>query len=470
MNFCLVFAYGQQATKQTPQEYIEKYKDLAVIEMHRSGVPASITLAQGILESNSGNSRLARYANNHFGIKCKGDWTGDVIYADDDEPNECFRAYNSVLESYKDHSEFLRNNWRYHPLFELDRTDYIGWSRGLKKAGYATNPKYHTILINLIERYELQMYDLMPLPNVADPSYSETINDVPIVVVQNGQTVESIAQASDLRARHIRKWNDLEEDEQLTEGDIVYLKPKRRKAQEATHVVAEGEDMRDISQQYGIKLKQLYKKNRMETGTQPAVGETIYMRSKRDKEDSIQLAQPIWYQAEEAFVNPHSVRDSSAFEKADPIEKTVIEVPEYHVVVKGDNIYRIAERYHVFEEDLMNWNPDLDPGSLAIGQKIYLSKEAADAYYQSPAYLNSKVQDRKDSTKVESNDEQLSDEEVEQLEQDIPVSGPVFHMVVKGDTVYNICKRYGITADQLKSWNKMTDNSIQIGQKLQVSE
>ena len=133
------------AQKQTPKEYIEKYKDLAVIEMHRSGVPASITLAQGILESNSGNSRLAKFANNHFGIKCKGSWTGNVIYADDDAPDECFRAYESVLASYQDHSEFLRKNWRYHELFELKRTDYKGWCRGLRKAGYATNPQYANI-------------------------------------------------------------------------------------------------------------------------------------------------------------------------------------------------------------------------------------------------------------------------------------------------------------------------------------
>jgi len=144
-----ILAVVSFAQKQTPNQYIEKYKDWAIIEMHRSGVPASITLAQGILESSSGNSRLAKYANNHFGIKCKGNWTGKTIYANDDAPDECFRAYESVLESYRDHSEFLRKNWRYHELFELKITDYKGWCRGLRKAGYATNPQYGTILINL---------------------------------------------------------------------------------------------------------------------------------------------------------------------------------------------------------------------------------------------------------------------------------------------------------------------------------
>jgi len=144
-----------QAQKQTPTQYIDRYKELAIIEMHRSGVPASITLSQGVLESSSGNSRLAKFANNHFGIKCKGNWTGKTIYANDDAPDECFRAYGSVLESYKDHSDFLRKNWRYHELFELKITDYKGWCHGLRKAGYATNPQYGKILINLIERYEL---------------------------------------------------------------------------------------------------------------------------------------------------------------------------------------------------------------------------------------------------------------------------------------------------------------------------
>lgn len=451
------------AQKQTPQEYIDKYKDLAIIEMYRSGVPASITLAQGILESSSGNSRLATYANNHFGIKCKGNWDGEVIYADDDAPNECFRAYGSVQESYMDHSDFLRSNWRYHPLFELERTDYEGWCKGLRKAGYATNPKYHTLLINLIERYELQKFDTEPLPNSAlNPLAGQSINNIPILIAAQGQTVHSIAEQNDLRDRHIRKWNDLPKDAEIKPGDVVYLKPKRRRGSEEEHVVKQGETMHSISQQYGIKLKQLYKKNRMEPGTEPKPGESLHMQKKIGENESVELATPTpaWEEPQEDFVNPHSSVDSTKidFSNAGPIGIESISIPEYHVVAKGDNIYRIAEKYRVFEEDLVLWNKDLNPLSLKIGQKIYLSEEAA------AKNESMRVELSQSDTKVD------TEEELKKLEDDVAVSGPVFHKVVKGDTVYNICKRYGITEAQLKLWNNLETITIKIDQQLQVSE
>ncbi|MBR9860797.1 LysM peptidoglycan-binding domain-containing protein [bacterium] len=450
--------------KQSPQEYIEKYKDLAVIEMYRSGVPASITLAQGILESNSGNSRLAIYANNHFGIKCKGDWTGNVIYADDDAPDECFRAYPSVLASFQDHSEFLRANWRYHELFELQTTDYVGWCKGLRKAGYATNPKYDVILINLIDRYELHQYDLAPMPggNPAEPMISQSVNNVPVIIADKGQTVSSIASQNDLRDRHIRKWNDLPNDAEIEEGDMVYLKPKRRRGAEEQHTVVKGEDMHSISQQYGIKLKHLYRKNRMDRGTEPVVGEVIYMQKKRSREDTVELAspEPKWEEKEEEFVNPYAPgnEDKLDMREPTPIVKDTGDIPDYHTVQKGDNIYRIAERYHVFEEDLLKWNKDLNPNHLSIGQVIYLKPNA-----NVPEEQLAK-EDQVDTT------EKLNEEEMKSLQEDITVSGPVYHKVVKGDTVYNICKRYGISQDQLKAWNKLDSLTIYLGQSLQVSE
>lgn len=452
------------AEKQTPQEYIDKYKDMAIVEMHRSGVPASITLAQGILESSSGNSRLAKYANNHFGIKCKGNWEGDVIYANDDAPNECFRAYKSVEDSYRDHSDFLRSNWRYHPLFELSRTDYKGWCKGLRKAGYATNPKYHTILINLIERYELQEYDTKPLPHIpSNPLSSQSINNVPVMYASEGQTVSSIAEANDLRDKHIRKWNDLPKGAEINEGDLIYLKPKRRRGSEESHVVKEGETMHDISQKYGIKLKHLYKKNRMERGTEPAVGESLAMRKKISRDETIDIATPTpeWEEPKE-FVNPHSLVKKQEVDtsNAGPLNVKDMEIPDSHIVVKGDNIYRIAEKYRVFEEDLLVWNKDLNPNALKIDQVIYLSKEAA-----------KKAETLQETTTQETETAEItSEEELKKIEEEITVSGPVFHKVVKGDTVYNICKRYGITQDQLKTWNSLDSLTIKIDQQLQVSE
>jgi len=457
------------AQKQTPAEYIEKYKDLAVIEMHRSGVPASITLAQGILESNSGNSRLAKYANNHFGIKCKGSWTGNVIYADDDAPDECFRAYPDVLSSYKDHSEFLRTNWRYHPLFELRLTDYKGWCKGLRKAGYATNPQYGSILINLIERYKLQAFDLEKMPGMGLPGIhqGEYINGVPVKTAKAGETVKSIAEETYVKERHIRKWNDLPKDGEINEGDVVYLKPKRRRGSEANYTVLPGETMHNISQKFGIKLKHLYKKNRMEFGAQPKEGEMLYMQKKRASEDVVKLAdkKPDWEEPkEDKFVNPHSVKTEKIdFSKPGAIKKEVVEVPEYHIVAKGDNIYRIAEKYHVFEEDLLKWNRDLKPTAMRVGQKIYLSKEAAlkKGTISTPKQTKPKeVEPEKPKT----------EKEIEEIKKEIAVDGPVYHKVVKGDTVYNICKRFGVTEAQLRKWNNLDTIVIKIGQKLQVSE
>ena len=455
-----------QAQKQTPTQYIDRYKELAVIEMHRSGVPASITLSQGVLESSSGNSRLAKFANNHFGIKCKGNWTGKTIYANDDAPDECFRAYGSVLESYKDHSDFLRKNWRYHELFELKITDYKGWCHGLRKAGYATNPQYGKILINLIERYELYQYDTQKLPQNEAPEEGEKINGVPVKIATKEETVRSIAEDNYLKDKHIRKWNDLPKDEEIKAGEVVYLKPKRRRGSEDKHIVTKTDNMRGISQTYGIKLKHLYKKNRMETGTEPKVGEVLYMQKKRDSDDPVktQAKKPNW-EEEKKFVNPSAVNqnsiDSTNFDNLGAINKVTIEVPDFHLVVKGDNIYRIAEKYHVFEEDILKWNPSLNPNTMQIGQKIILKKELAD------------IQNlKKQETETQPNkttDTDLNKMDTEEMQKNIAVDGTMTHMVIKGDTMYNICKRYGITVDQLKEWNNLENITIQIGQKLIVS-
>ena len=455
-----------QAQKQTPNEYINRYKELAVIEMHRSGVPASITLSQGVLESSSGNSRLAKFANNHFGIKCKGNWTGKTIYANDDAPDECFRAYGSVLESYKDHSDFLRKNWRYHELFELKITDYKGWCHGLRKAGYATNPQYGKILINLIERYELYQYDTQKIPQKEAPEESEKINGIPVKVATQNETVQSIAENNYVKDKHIRKWNDLPKDEEIKAGEVIYLKPKRRRGSEDKHIVTKTDNMRGISQSYGIKLKHLYKKNRMETGTEPKVGEVLYMQKKRDSDDPVktQAKKPNW-EEEKKFINPSAVNqnsiDSTKFDNPGAINKVTIEVPDFHIVVKGDNIYRIAEKYHVFEEDILKWNPSLNPNTMQIGQKIILKEELADIY---------NLNDQK--TKTQSNkysDTDLNKMDTEEMQKSIAVDGTMTHMVIKGDTLYNICKRYGVTVDQLKKWNNLENITIQIGQKLIVS-
>lgn len=430
------------------EEYIARFRDFAVIEMHRSGVPASITMAQGILESSNGNSRLAREGNNHFGIKCKSDWTGPTIYADDDAPNECFRAYPSALESYMDHSHFLKNNWRYQALFELERTDYKGWAEGLRKAGYATNPKYAEILINLIERYKLYELDYLPAPAGSGVPKLEIVNnDVPAVYVEKDETAKSIAERNGLKERHIYKYNDLKEGAELNEGDIIYLKPKRRKGNVEYHVVQPGESMYAISQQNGIQLKHLYKKNRMEEGEEPAPGEKIYLQKKREKEEEVETAVQSEVKKEPApFVNPNSAKTP---EVTNAPESSVVpvEVPEFHVVAAGDNIYRIAEKYQILEEDLLKWNR-LNALELKIGMKIYLNESAA--------RRNLPAKEEVVPVKV-------------QEEKKTPAANAAeYHTVQPGETVYRICKQYGITADQLQKWNNLNGNQINVGQRLRV--
>jgi len=278
-------------------EYIEHYKDDAIEEMKANGIPASITLAQGILESGDGNSELARKANNHFGIKCH-DWEGKKVYHDDDKKGECFRKYKSVRESFRDHSEFLKKP-RYEALFELKITDYRGWAKGLKKAGYATNPKYPTLLIELIEKNDLSQYDQTQKRKknkksnttkteskvISKRRGSHTVklhpNNIKFIEPKEGDSFEKIAEEFNMGEWQLYKYNDWEKGSPLFTNGILYLQPKRSKAQEEYHTVVAGESMWDISQQYGIKLKRLYKLNRMSTDQKPETTQKLHLRKKK---------------------------------------------------------------------------------------------------------------------------------------------------------------------------------------------
>ena len=283
----------------TKQEYIDQYKDDAVREMLESGVPASITMAQGMLESDYGNSPLARYANNHFGIKCHTSWKGATFFQDDDEENECFRRYYSAKESFHDHSEFLNTRSRYNFLFDLKITDYKGWCRGLKKAGYATNPRYPELLIKIIEDnklYELDQVKKMPekprkrpevkeqpAPAMPAPEMAVHENGIKYVRARAGDTPYKLARRNGKGLWEITMYNDMSKDSPIKEGDIIYLQPKRKNAKQDFHMVKAGETMHDISQQYGVKLKHLYKKNNMARGTQPKEGQKLVLNSRAKK-------------------------------------------------------------------------------------------------------------------------------------------------------------------------------------------
>ena len=293
---------GMAQQKMTRTEYIDTYKELAMQEMVKSKIPASITLAQGILESGNGNSRLATKANNHFGIKCHG-WEGKSIRHDDNAKNECFRKYNSVEESYHDHSEFLTTRGRYSFLFELEQDDYKGWAKGLKKAGYATSPTYSKALINIIEANNLQQYDEYVIANkdanwkknpVAQTEYAgnrkvKYNNRVKYVIAKEGDTFESLADEMDLLDWQLPKYNGMNMASKIKEGTYIYLQPKRKKASvdNKTYMVKEGETILDISQKFAMKESEIRKKNGLAENEEPQAGVLLFLRKKNHQKVAV---------------------------------------------------------------------------------------------------------------------------------------------------------------------------------------
>ncbi|MBQ8361792.1 MAG: glucosaminidase domain-containing protein [Bacteroidaceae bacterium] len=273
--------WGQHRNQQY-LDYIEKYKVEAIEQMQRYHIPASITLAQGLLESSAGRSVLTRKSNNHFGIKCGSGWHGKRTYHDDDARGECFRVYKNAKESYEDHSRFLATKQRYASLFKLDITDYKGWARGLKKAGYATSPTYANQLINLIELYGLNQFDRSKLKGqwITLPHETFLANELLYIVARTGDTFDMLADEFGLSARKLRKYNDLYKGYTLQEGDIVYLEKKHRRARKpyVIHRVQPGESMYTIAQRYGIRLDRLYKMNEKSADYTPSVNDLLRLR------------------------------------------------------------------------------------------------------------------------------------------------------------------------------------------------
>ena len=297
------------AAKNPKLDYIDKYSDIAIKEMKRTGVPASITLAQGILESNAGQSVLATKGNNHFGIKCHNDWKGKTMKMDDNAPKECFRVYPNAEASFRDHSDFLRSRDRYKSLFELKQTDYKGWARGLKKAGSATDPGYADKLITLIEDYELYRFDkgvkvsVKPPLEIEEPKvvqleprpgmkYQESVtfstarkvysqNGVPFVYSEAGETYASIAASNGLFLKELLKFNDHEQELALEPGTMVYLARKKAQGPVGVNkyvVEKDGETLRDIAQRFGIRYAALQKLNIVLYGKTLEEGDTVILR------------------------------------------------------------------------------------------------------------------------------------------------------------------------------------------------
>jgi len=310
-------------------EYIKKYKDLAIAEMQRTGIPASIKLAQGIHETSAGTSDLVKRSNNHFGLKCKAEWTGMTVKHTDDAPNECFRKYDSPLDSYKDQSNYLKGTPRYASLFEIAPTDYKAWAFGLKKAGYATNPKYSQVLIKLIEDYDLQDYTMIalgklkpgqetlaknenknsdiiipvekpvvmpPEPEIVVYSKKETkkpvetktdfpdgefkINETKVIYAKKGTSYLSIAEKYAIPLARIFEFNEMKVQEVVDKDQLIYIMRKRKVGLNEQHTVTPGETLADIAQTEALRIESLLEYNFLQSNMQPAVGSVLYLRAK----------------------------------------------------------------------------------------------------------------------------------------------------------------------------------------------
>lgn len=522
--FTFTFAQAQPVPtvefpfKMTVEQYLEKYAPIAVEEMHRSRIPASITLAQGLLESGNGNSRLALVGNNHFGIKCKKDWTGETLNEDDDAPQECFRKYKAPIDSYRDHSEFLKKNQRYAFLFDLEITDYKSWAHGLKKAGYATNPRYGEILIATIEKNNLQRFDMMK-PGVQEEKQiveekkefiaehkNLSVNGIPAMVAKDNDSYTAIALENDMRIWQIYKYNDLTKDALIKKGDTIYLKPKNYKSQTTEfHVLQQGESMHLLSQRYGIKLSKLLSKNRLKEGQQPEAGETIYLQSKRKEAPKLKVVLPT-LPADTTFNNTVYEDPKKNIETSGPVlphdaynleEHGIKEdMAFFHTVQAGESLFSIAKKYNVQVEGIRSIN-NIKGENIKVGDKLiinpnqplikpqeeavvpgYHEVQTGETLYSIARRYNITVAELKALNDMVGDTIRVGEELVvvplngekpaEDKVNDNKPDEPVFHTVKEKETLYSIGRKYGVSPASIRALNQMIDNTIGVGQQIRV--
>lgn len=371
----LILSYaGARAQSLTVQQYIDTYKDLAIREMKRTGIPASITIAQGILETESGNSGLVLKSNNHFGIKCKSNWGGGSVYHDDDEKRECFRKYNSAEESFRDHSDFLRNSQRYAFLFSLEIKDYKGWAFGLKKAGYATDPRYPYILINSIDKYNLHQYTLQGLPgdNVFDEGKykdekenEQTIRILPVKMdapsphppvstIKNHKTLYyglkavyslretsllAIAIENNIALSKLLEYNDLKTDGLLQEDQWVFLEKKLKEGNKDHYVAKGGESLYEVARANAVQLEYLEQYNQMKDDLPLVAGAKVLLRP------GVIITEP----------------------------NIAVAGRKIHEVLSKESLYAISKKYNVSVKEIKEWNK-LISDDLQVGQQLIILK------------------------------------------------------------------------------------------------
>lgn len=356
------------------EDYIEKYKHLAIAEMERTNIPASITLAQGLHESALGKSELATRANNHFGIKCHKVWRGPTFFKKDDDLDtngnlieSCFRSYPSAEDSYKDHSEFLMTRPWYAPLFDLEKSDYKGWAYGLKDAGYATDPKYPQKLIASIEKWKLYKYDkVQSVPTINPPLVKRephiifsppvifTINDVNVILAKNGDTPIQMAQRTGVALNRILDYNErlTYPNQNLIHDERVFIQQKKKEYKKGAkyHRAQQGEDLYTIAQWYGIRLEDLAKRNRMHPSGVPMTGEIVKLKGRKFKKSKA----PKWNFQLKPTVSPK------------------LSLTKFHTVKTGENLYSISKKYNIPIKNIIRDNR-LNGNAIFAGQVLRIS-------------------------------------------------------------------------------------------------
>ncbi len=413
------------STDKQTKLYVQRFNDIAKKEMKEYGIPASITLAQGILESASGTSRLAREANNHFGIKCADDWEGDKVYHDDDSRNECFRKYKNPEDSFRDHSKFLAKRRRYSFLFRLPLTDYEAWAKGLKRAGYATDPSYPSKLIYLIEKYNLHQYDKEVLKEMKiktkEVAHEEKKDEGEKIIyeVKPGETLFTISKKFGIPVKEIKEMNNLV-DFDIYEGQILVLRVSESQAQ--TH----NESVED---------------NQLQNEPADTVTENQPVQQTSQPDKTVQDTVNTISQA----VTPETGNVKNVSE---PAENTKAETEKagssfiLHEVKAGETLYSLSKKYNVSLSQLMKIN-GLEEPILHVGQKLKIPVQKA----------------------PEQQEETTSKQETQ-------TSGnlPAYHIVQPGETLYRIHVKYGIPIEKLKELNGLKDNTIHVGQKIKLHE
>jgi LysM repeat protein len=396
LSLCLTAAHAQ--SPQAVTAYVERYKAIAIEEMKMYGIPASITLAQGIHESGCGCSPLALNSNNHFGIKCHNEWSGLTYHHDDDMPQECFRVYSCPEESFRDHSEFLKNRPRYAGLFSLTPGDYRAWAKGLKAAGYATNPHYPEIIIKLIEDYKLYQYDkingqfitakpetkdsseillikqsilqssaqkpAVPTPNIINTESHNAVcidfskytaderivNGTKALVYKKEVPLAFIAQKYNITLQQLYTYNDMNPTDKVKDNDLLYVESKKPESQYFQYEVSEGETMHDISQKFAVQLSELIKRNGITAGCEPVAGEIIVLRGKREV--------PLRFR-----ITGKNYPTKTSGETTIPADTKV------HRVGSSETLYSISRQYNIPLDTLKKIN-GLKDEDIKIGQTL----------------------------------------------------------------------------------------------------